>query len=47
MPKVTSEGQVTIPKAVRDCLCNAPGCRVSFERMPGGCVELELETEGG
>lgn len=44
---VTSKGQVTIPKAVRDYLGIAPGSRVSFERTPGGRVELRPEAEGG
>ena len=43
---VTSKGQVTIPKAVRDYLGLGPGSRVSFERMPDGRVELVLETGG-
>ena len=40
---VTSKGQVTIPKAVRDYLGIAPGSRVSFERTPDGRVELVPE----
>ena len=41
---VTSKGQVTIPKAVRDYLGLGPGSRVSFERMPDGRVEIVPET---
>ena len=40
---MTSKGQVTIPKAVRDYLGLGPGSRVSFERMPDGRVELVPE----
>ena len=42
---VTSKGQVTIPKAVRDYLGIAPGSRVSFERTAAGRVELKPEKE--
>jgi AbrB family looped-hinge helix DNA binding protein len=38
--KVTSKGQVTVPKSVRDYLGLKPGMAVSFERLPSGDVVL-------
>lgn len=38
--KVTSKGQVTIPKPVRDLLGLRSGSRVNFERTEDGRVEL-------
>jgi len=35
---VTSKGQVTIPKPVRDLLGIKPGSKVDFERAPDGRV---------
>jgi antitoxin PrlF len=37
---VTSKGQVTIPKPVRDLLGIKPGSTVEFERAPDGRVVL-------
>lgn len=37
---VTSKGQVTIPKPVRDLLGIKPGSRVDFERASDGRVVL-------
>ena len=37
---VTSKGQVTIPKPVRDLLGIKPGSRVDFERAPDGRIVL-------
>ncbi|MBV9748635.1 MAG: AbrB/MazE/SpoVT family DNA-binding domain-containing protein [Acetobacteraceae bacterium] len=37
---VTSKGQVTIPKPVRDLLGIAPGSAVEFELAPDGRVVL-------
>ena len=37
---VTSKGQVTIPKRVRDRLSIGPGSRVDFNLTPGGEVVL-------
>lgn len=38
---VTSKGQVTIPKAVRDLLGIEPGTEVEFRRTDDGVVVLE------
>jgi AbrB family looped-hinge helix DNA binding protein len=37
---VTSKGQVTIPKRVRDLLGIDPGSKVDFERAPDGRIVL-------
>jgi antitoxin PrlF len=37
---VTSKGQVTIPKLVRDLLGIKPGSAVDFERAPDGRIVL-------
>lgn len=37
---VTSKGQVTIPKQVRDLLGIEPGSMIDFERAPDGRVVL-------
>nr|CAD6602906.1 AbrB/MazE/SpoVT family DNA-binding domain-containing protein [Rhizobium sp. TCK] len=37
---VTTKGQVTIPKAVRDLLGIAPGTKVDFQRHADGSVVL-------
>jgi antitoxin PrlF len=37
---VTSKGQVTIPKPVRECLGIKPGSKVEFELAPDGRVLL-------
>lgn len=39
---LTSKGQVTIPKPVRDALGLATGDRVEFAIGPGGEVRLEV-----
>jgi AbrB family looped-hinge helix DNA binding protein len=36
MPRVTTKGQVTIPKEIRDELGIEPGDEVTFERTPSG-----------
>lgn len=41
---MTSKGQVTIPKAVRDDLQLVPGSTVMFVRLPGGRYELVPRT---
>lgn len=37
---VTTKGQVTIPKPVRDLLGIVPGTKVNFRRTPEGTVVL-------
>lgn len=37
---VTSKGQVTIPKRVRDLLGIAPGSKIDFERTADGRIVL-------
>jgi len=44
--KVTSKGQVTIPKAVRDLLGIAPGSSVDFRRAADGSIVIE-KSKGG
>ncbi|MGV8040781.1 MAG: AbrB/MazE/SpoVT family DNA-binding domain-containing protein [Thermoanaerobaculaceae bacterium] len=41
---ITSKGQITIPKEVRDALALGVGDRVSFRVLPGGRVEMVPET---
>ncbi len=41
---VTSKGQITIPKEVRDALGLEPGSRVVFESRAAGVYELRRET---
>lgn len=38
---VTSKGQVTIPKPVRDLLGVGPGSRVEFRRAADGSIVIE------
>jgi AbrB family looped-hinge helix DNA binding protein len=38
---VTSKGQVTIPKPVRDLLGVGPGSRVEFRRASDGSIVIE------
>jgi len=42
MPRVTSKGQVTIPKEIRDALGIEPGDEVAFEQTESG-YELQKE----
>jgi antitoxin PrlF len=39
--KVTSKGQVTIPKPVRDHLGIVPGSQVAFRRADDGSIVIE------
>lgn len=43
MSAVTSKGQVTIPKRLRDALGLRPGSSVAFELEPTGRVYLKRE----
>jgi AbrB family looped-hinge helix DNA binding protein len=47
MPKstVTSKGQITLPKVVREVLHLDPGDRVAFTLRDDGVVELRPETD--
>ena len=38
---MTTKGQVTVPKSIRDYLGLKPGSAVIFERTPGGEVVLK------
>ncbi len=42
--KLTSKGQVTIPKSVRDALGVGPGDRLTFHVHQNGTVTLEAAT---
>lgn len=44
--QVTSKGQVTIPKRVRDALGIRPGSAIDFEMMPDGRVVLVPAPRG-
>jgi len=41
---VTSKGQITIPKEVRDSLGLEPGSRLTFRMRDDGVVEVQPET---
>jgi AbrB family looped-hinge helix DNA binding protein len=43
---VTSKGQVTVPKSVRDYLGLKPGVAVKFERLPSGEIALRRAKRG-
>ena len=43
---LTSKGQVTVPKAVREYLGLKPRARVTFERLPSGEVVLRAAEAG-
>jgi len=43
---LTSKGQVTVPKAVRDYLGLKPGAAVTFARLPSGDVVLRPARRG-
>lgn len=42
--RITSKGQVTVPKSVRDALGLGPGDRISFRIEDDGRVFVEPET---
>ena len=44
---VTTKGQVTIPKAVRDMLGLSPGSKVRFRRTIQGDVVIEPDRDRG
>ncbi len=39
--KLTSKGQVTIPKPIRDHLGIVPGSEIAFRRAPDGSIVIE------
>jgi antitoxin PrlF len=41
---LTSKGQVTVPKTVRDYLGLKPGAAVSFERLESGEIAIRAAT---
>lgn len=43
MPRVTTKGQVTIPKEIRETLGIEPGDEISFERTESGYELRKLE----
>lgn len=42
--KITTKGQVTVPKVVRETLALLPGDRISFVIHDDGTVTVEAET---
>jgi antitoxin PrlF len=42
--KITSKGQITVPKMVREALALLPGDRMSFIIHDDGTVTVEAET---
>lgn len=42
--KLTSKGQITVPKAVREALGISPGDRIAFRLKDNGTVVIEAET---
>jgi antitoxin PrlF len=43
---LTSKGQVTVPKAVRDYLGLKPGAAVDFERLANGDIAIRAAAGG-
>jgi len=41
---VTSKGQITLPKRIRERLGVKPGDRVAFRERPDGSIVVEAET---
>lgn len=44
---ITTKGQVTIPKPIRDHLGLVPGNRVEFERLPDGRIAIRKSLPPG
>lgn len=42
--KITTKGQITVPKVVREALALNPGDRMSFVMHDDGTVTVEAET---
>jgi AbrB family looped-hinge helix DNA binding protein len=47
MPKITSKGQVTIPKRIRDHLGLKPGSEVEFQYAGDGRIMLKADQDVG
>ena len=43
---LTSKGQTTIPKEIRDSLGLKPGDRMTFTLMPDGTVIMRVKSKG-
>jgi len=42
---LTSKGQTTIPKEIRDHLAMKPGDRITFTLMPDGTVQMRVKNK--
>ena len=42
---LTSKGQTTIPKAIRDSLGLKPGDKITFTVMPNGTVQMRVKNK--
>ena len=42
---LTSKGQTTIPKEIRDHLAMKPGDRIMFTLMPDGTVQMRVKNK--
>lgn len=42
---LTSKGQITVPKAIRESLRLKPGDRISFTPMPDGTVLMRVKNK--
>jgi len=45
MPKMTSKGQVTIPKKIRDYLGLKPGSEIEFTMVGDGQIALQSQVK--
>lgn len=41
---ITSKGQITLPKPIRDSLGVGPGDRVAFRELADGTIRVEADT---